>query len=369
MRIARSRVLGLAAVFVFGGSSSLPFVAADPPAASPTSPVTGGVARSVAPEPADRHAETITLTVVCETPDGKPIAGAEVTCFEIDTWTALSRVKATHKTDAAGTCRFEGVTVPLPDVSRVLRGHARIFCNVAAKAIGRASVVRTLNVGGFPVLQHINGSTGWMKLVMEPAQTLQGRITNSKGAPIEGALVEQQAVAGPPLDGFCSARTDKNGECKITDLKEWVRPKDAGEIHVTSRRGNQVMGQQVLDHFFIRVWHPEYGEKRAEGAAHSRRVKCANARGRKRHRSRYRRDDKCTSAGRPCSCRSPAERAAGDFQATYSSNWAITDRDGNYRFGLRAENDYLIFSNFKGFIQNKKSPRISAHACERHRNN
>jgi hypothetical protein len=115
---------------------------------SNASSVGGGVARSVAAQPADRKAETITVTVLCETPEGRPIAGADVTCFEIDAWTGRSRVKAALKTDAAGTCRFEGVTVPLPDVSRVLRGHSTVFCAVAAKAVGRASEIRTLNVGG-----------------------------------------------------------------------------------------------------------------------------------------------------------------------------------------------------------------------------
>src|SRR5579885_1478525 len=89
--------------------------AAQPPAQA--SPATGGIVRSAAPQPADRHADTITVTVVWETPEGKPIAGAEVTCFEIETWTGRSRVKAVLKTDAAGACRFEGVAVPLPDVS------------------------------------------------------------------------------------------------------------------------------------------------------------------------------------------------------------------------------------------------------------
>src|ERR1700728_744859 len=89
------------------------------------SSATGSIVRSAAPQPADRHAESMTVTVVCETPEGKPIAGANVSCFEIETWTGRSRVKAALKTD------------------------------VAAKAVGRASEIRTLNVGGFPALQHI----------------------------------------------------------------------------------------------------------------------------------------------------------------------------------------------------------------------
>src|SRR5580704_5258387 len=122
-------------------------------AQSKDSPTTGGVARSVAPEPADRHAETITVTILCEAPDGKPIAGAEVTCFEIDAWTRRERVKATHKTDATGTCRFDGVAVPLADVSRAVSGSADWLCTVAAKAPGRASVVRTLYRQGQPKFQ------------------------------------------------------------------------------------------------------------------------------------------------------------------------------------------------------------------------
>jgi hypothetical protein len=79
MWIMHSGVLSLAALLVFASIASALPLAADGPAQSPphASPVTGGVARSVASEPADRHAETITLTVVCETPEGKPIAGAD----------------------------------------------------------------------------------------------------------------------------------------------------------------------------------------------------------------------------------------------------------------------------------------------------
>ncbi|HET6328338.1 MAG TPA: carboxypeptidase regulatory-like domain-containing protein [Planctomycetaceae bacterium] len=364
MRITRFGVLGLAAVFIFGGSSSLPFVAADPPdqLPSPTSPVTSGISRSVVPQPADRHAETIVLTVVCETPDGKPIVGADVTCFEIDTWTGHSRVKTTLKTDATGTCRFDGVAVPLPDVSRVLNGHSTVFCDVAAKAVGRASEVRTLNVGGFPALQHIKGATGWMKLILKRAQTLHGRVTNSKGNPIEGAVVYtvRHALSSLPLDGYCSAKTDKNGEYEITDLKEWLRPKDAGEIKITSRQGNTVTGQVMPDHFIVHVWHPDYGQKWAEcracpGEFNVQMPEVGSVTGRAIDAT-----TKAPLQGVLVHAEAQPNRRAGDFRATYSSNWAITDRNGNYRLALRAGNEYLVFSSFEGFIQNKNSPRINA---------
>ena len=79
-----------------------------------TSPAAGAIVRSVAPQPGDRKAETISVTVVCETPEGRPIAGADVTCFEIETWTGRSRVKAALKTDASGTCRFDGIASRFP---------------------------------------------------------------------------------------------------------------------------------------------------------------------------------------------------------------------------------------------------------------
>jgi hypothetical protein len=337
-----------------------------------TSAAAGAIVRSVAPQPGDRKTETIAVTVVCETPEGRPIAGADVSCFEIETWTGRSRVKAALKTDASGTCRFDGIAVPLPDVSRVLSGHSTVFCNVAAKAVGRASEIRTLNVGGFPALQHIKGSTGWMKLILAPARTLHGRVTNFKGKPIEGALVYtgEQPSSALPVEGFCSAKTDKNGEYAITDLKEWLRPKDAGEFKITSRQGNSVIGQFVPDHFIVHVWHPDYGQKWAEcrvcpGELNVQMPEVGSVTGRA--------IDATTKApllgvlvraeAQPQVQALPdllPKRRDRDFHATYSSSWTITDRNGSYRLPLRAGNDYLVFSNFEGFIQNKKSPRISA---------
>jgi hypothetical protein len=350
MRITRSKVLGLSAAFVFGGSSSLLYVTADPPAPSPTSLVTGGVSRSVAPQPADRHVETLTVTILCEAPDGKPIAGAEVTCFEIDAWTRRERAKATHKTDATGTCRFDGVSVPLADVSRAVSGSADRLCTVAAKATGRASVVRTLTRRGLPAFQRIKGSTGSMKFVMEPAQSLHGRVTTSKGEPIEGVAVytERQSMSRP-FDGFCSAKTDKNGEYKITDLKGWARPKDAGSFAVDSRDGNAVVGHQVPDSFVVHVWHPDYGHKWASGHALPGEL---NVQLPETGLIMGRAVDVTTK--RPLagvlvyveSTRTPG----GDFRLFHCSNWAITDQHGSYRLALRGGNDYQILSQFEGCL-------------------
>jgi hypothetical protein len=298
-------------------------------AQSKDSPTMGGVARLVAPEPADRHAETITVTILCETPDGKPIAGAEVTCFEFDAWTRHERVKATHKTDATGTCRFDGVAVPLADVSRVVSGSADRLCTVAAKATGRASVVRTLDRQGLPAFQRIEGSTGSMKFVMEPAQTLHGRVTNSRGEPIEGVAVytERQSMQ-QPFDGFCSAKTDKNGEYKITDLKGWARPKDAGSFKVDSRDGNAVVGHQVPDNFTVNVWHPDYGHiyafgRELPGELNVQLPETATITGRVIDVTTNR-----PLAGILVYVEWTRRRGGGDFRVAQSSNCAITDQQG-----------------------------------------
>jgi beta-lactamase regulating signal transducer with metallopeptidase domain len=363
IQLTRSGVFGLAALLAFVCLSHFLLPAISSPAQSPSnaSPAKGAVGRSIAPDPADRKAETITVTVVCETPEGRPIAGADVTCFEIDTWTGRARAKATLKTDAAGKCRFEGIAVPLADVSRVLRGHSSVYCEVAAKAVGRASEVRTLNERGFPSLQHIQGSTGWMKLIMGPAQTLHGKVSNSKGEPIEGVLVytARQAQSALPVDGFSSAKTDKNGEYKITDLKEWIRPENAGEMRIVSRQGNTVVGQTVSDHFTVRVWHPDYGQKW---------VPCRECPGELAIQMpdggilAGRAIDATTKQTMPgvfvCAEAQP-KRGASDSHTWYSSNWAITDRNGSYRLAVRAGNDYLVISNFEGFYA-KDIPVIRA---------
>jgi hypothetical protein len=337
---------------IFPCISCFLLVAVEGPARAPSmdSPTTGGVARSVAPEPADRHAETFTVTILCEAPDGEPIAGAEVTCFEIDAWTRRERAKATHKTDATGRCRFDGVAVPLADVSRVVSGNADSVCTVAAKATGRASVVRTLARQGLPAFQRIKGSTGSMTFVMEPAQTLHGRVTNSKGEPIEGVAVytERQSMSRR-FDGFCSAKTDKNGEYQITDLKGWTRPKDAGSFVVDSRSGNTATGHQVPDSFVVHVWHPDYGHiyafgRELPGELNVQLPETGTITGRA--------IDMTTK--RPLagvlvyveSTRTPG----GDFRLFHCSNWAITGQQGTCRLALRGGNDYQILSQFEGCL-------------------
>src|ERR1700722_2867308 len=313
------------------------------------SPVPGGIVRSAAPQPADRHADSITVTVVCETPEGKPIGGAEVTCFEIDAWTMQERVEATQKTDATGTCRFNGVVLPLVDVARVATGNANSLCAVAAKAPGRASVVRTLYRQGSPKFQQIKGSTGSMKFVMEPGERLHGRVTNSKGEPIEGVVFyKERQFLSRPYDGFCSARTDKNGEYKIADLARWTRPPDAGSFAVDSRKGNAVMGHVVPDTFVVHVWHPDYGYKWALGRELPGEL---NVQFPETGTITGRAIDATTK--RPLSgvqiyAEATTHRGGGDFRQWHSSNWAITDNEGKYRLALRAENDYQVLARLDG---------------------
>ncbi|HEV8001842.1 MAG TPA: hypothetical protein VGP63_18290 [Planctomycetaceae bacterium] len=360
MQITRSGVLGLAAVFVFGGSSSVSFVAADPPAPAPTSPVTGGVSRSVAPLPSDQKHEAIDLTLRCETPDGKPVVGADVTCFEIDTWTAETRAKANRKTDAAGTCRFDGVAVPLADVGGVLRGRPDLFCCVAIKAAGRASVVRGLGIHGRAPSLRIKGSTVWAKVVMEPAATLHGRVSNIKGEPVEGAVVYKwtQPLSSVAVEGFCCAKTDKNGEYKIADLDPWVRPKDAGRIRVTSREGNLQSGELVSDYFTLHVWHPSYGLKWAQGRKLPGEL---NVKFPEVGIITGRAIDAKTNrplAGVPVDAEAQPKGGIEDFHEHYCTNWTTTDSNGTYRLPLRAGNDYLLFSRFEGYVRQQSLPLI-----------
>jgi hypothetical protein len=140
-------------------------------------------------------------------------------------------------------------------------------------------------------------------------------------------------------------------------LKEWLRPKDAGEFKITSREGNAVIGQFVPDHFIVHVWHPDYGQKWAEcrvcpGELNVQMPEVGSVTGRA--------IDATTKVPMPGVFVWAEAQATGarDFNAWYCSNWTVTDRNGTYRLALRAGNEYLVFSNFEGFIP-KKSPRIT----------
>lgn len=153
-----------------------------------------------------------------------------------------------------------------------------------------------------------------------------------------------------PYDGFCSARTDKNGEYKIADLKRWARPNDAGRMAIDSRKGNSVTGHVVPDSFVVHVWHPDYGYRWAFGRELPGEL---NVQFSETGTITGRAIDATTKRPLPgvqVYAESRANRRGGDFRLWHSSNWAITDNEGKYRVALCAGNDYQVFARLDGHL-------------------
>ena len=190
---------------------------------------------------------------------------------------------------------------------------------------------------------------------MEPAETLHGRVTNSKGEPIEGVigLYRTAALSGLPVTGFAA---QDGQERRIQDhrFEGWARPKDAGQfMAINSRKGNTGHGSLGAGLFRRSVvasglWLKMGGVPRLPGELNVQLPEVGSVTGRAIDAT-----TKAPLAGVLVHAEAPSQRrpaTAGDFRAGTRSNWAITDRDGNYRLALRAGNDYQVFSNFEGFL-------------------
>jgi beta-lactamase regulating signal transducer with metallopeptidase domain/protocatechuate 3,4-dioxygenase beta subunit/tetratricopeptide (TPR) repeat protein len=151
----------------------------------------------------------------CVDENEKPLAGADVLLARA-TWDGTSRKNISRQTTASdGRFRFEHVV----DIQREYpNGKIPKFPNpaiptfqISARKAGREScseIVDQNQIANFGANMHVP---------MGPGATLRGRVTNSNGEPVAGALVSVGFSQLDRWEGFQTARTRADGTYEITD--------------------------------------------------------------------------------------------------------------------------------------------------------
>lgn len=177
---------------------------------------------------------------ICQDDKEQPLNGAKVVLYRM-IWKAPAPERLGEvTTKVAGRFQFDG----LPSFPRVEQPRIGwYFLVVTAK--GRASKIWARNG---------TDSQDDLKVPMPMAATLRGRVTDSQGKPVAGALVWTHGFFAAPLEGVCSARTDETGHYAITDLTPWdvnmARPVPDGA------------GMLTPGGCYFNVRHPDYGHER-----------------------------------------------------------------------------------------------------------
>jgi beta-lactamase regulating signal transducer with metallopeptidase domain/protocatechuate 3,4-dioxygenase beta subunit/Leucine-rich repeat (LRR) protein len=184
---------------------------------------------ATAAKPTDKGPSTlpdkITLSGICLDENKKPLAGVRVRLFRLP-WPDDSALMET-KSDRDGKFQLDNVAI-----DAAFRNH-REYYYVVASLEGKAYA-----------------QTYWRKfesdsveLTLKKAASLTGRVTDTQGNPVAGAVVD-----GSLFEGVGTAVTDQNGWYEIKDVGEWDPSKGpAGGPTATS--------------FFVS--HPNYAEQTA----------------------------------------------------------------------------------------------------------
>ncbi len=187
---------------------------------------------AAAPEASEKFAG------VCRDEDGKPLKDVHVVLYlENYRKLALERLK---EVVTGGDGSFA-----LPDLPALSPKDTTVYSMVVT-ASGRASTIWQACQPKAPEE---------IVLKMPPAATLRGRVTDSTGKPVAGAMVWTNGLLEQPVDGVCSARTDADGRYVISDLNAWdvdkIKPVDDGKGRWT-----------VCTGCYLSVRHPNYAENR-----------------------------------------------------------------------------------------------------------
>jgi hypothetical protein len=174
--------------------------------------------------------------------DGRPIAGAEVSAWQLSMYPGGGRHHAI--TDARGIARFEALTLVAHEVLAAAPDHA----------------MRTDTLD--PMLA---GDGTWrLRIELDPGATVAGRVVDESGAPIAGAVVE---LHGDPGDGDSPRQSDAG---------RYGADRRAGRTLGDQRRARRLPGRGVAD---PRLRRPQR-RVRADPGAHRRAAR--HRRGRRR---------------------------------------------------------------------------------------
>jgi protocatechuate 3,4-dioxygenase beta subunit len=231
----------------------------------PTAPV-ANIGIESANARADSDQKNLTITGICLDEAKKPIVNARVRLFQVDYSFALpgplSKIdmpknssadpsEGQHELPEAHSDengRFEFKIPSTPERT----AESPIVFTVFGQAPGRATAMRSLN----PLRQEIDAKP--IELVMAEAKSLTGRVTDSDGKPISGALVSHGGGLLTPVPGIQAALSDANGNYEIFDLSSNDGPKNSRQA---DGKGGFVTYSSVP---IAHVRHPDYGHQTVE---------------------------------------------------------------------------------------------------------
>jgi beta-lactamase regulating signal transducer with metallopeptidase domain/protocatechuate 3,4-dioxygenase beta subunit len=296
-------------------------------------------------------------------PSSEPLAGVEVTLYRQvngGSGNVLPEAIAVQTTGADGTFRFENAVdiakeFPggLPD-ERFMEAPVSVL-SIVGRAPGRASVTSS-HMAAYTAKR---GAV--QQMILSPAATLAGRVTDREGRPVAGAMVRFSHSFGGPLgDLIYAARTDAGGRYAITDLA----PYDAAEEERKRKLAELAQRQQDSDTFSlsiddslrVQVRHPDFAVRGAKifkvpGTADVQLLPASVIEGVVMTGDRTGIPLPAAGAVVTLMRELPENRRDPDIDlATFQSQRVLTDSAGRYQFGGLAAGSYTINAQVKGFV-------------------
>jgi 5-hydroxyisourate hydrolase-like protein (transthyretin family) len=187
-----------------------------------------------------RAARTMSISGTCEDGENKPLPDVQVELYRVENGLKPERLQET-RTNAHGHFGFEG----LASFPKNIEEMPAWYYTIVATKKGRASNIYSV----YPA----NAGDRFV-FPMPKAAALQGRVTDSSGKPVAGALVFSGSLpTGDPLVGVQCARSDADGRYVINDLHP---------VKATVSKSDLNGKTGVVFFCYLTVRHPDYGERR-----------------------------------------------------------------------------------------------------------
>jgi beta-lactamase regulating signal transducer with metallopeptidase domain/5-hydroxyisourate hydrolase-like protein (transthyretin family) len=186
--------------------------------------------------------KTIIFAGICQDEKGSALKDVRVTVYRQDYGQPKAERLREGLTDGQGRFRF----MDLPALPRSDERGGWTYGLTYTKR-GWASEIQRISA---------ETATEKIKIPMQPAATLQGRVTDPSGKPIAGAWVWAYGLLNDPVEGVLSSRTDSEGRYAITDLRAWGVASQKPILSGDGRSAKTTSG------CYFSVRHPDYGELR-----------------------------------------------------------------------------------------------------------
>jgi beta-lactamase regulating signal transducer with metallopeptidase domain len=290
--------------------------------------------------------------------NGEPLAGVDVELYRYESGSFVEGPPAlATKSDAKGFFRLENVVEVASEFPAGLPEDNFLEPPIKTTAIvGRAPGRATFWTNEFT--HHLLSRGRTVVAVMKPAALLHGRVVDSDGQPVAGAIVT--AGLGGVVLGTNAARTDADGRYAIDDLAAYDAKAEERRIKEMKKQNPEAMATAFsLPPQMVSVRHPAFATKRVTldsipGNVDVRLSPGAVIEGRVVYRNGDAPDALRPAAGVPVTIdrlTSPALRT-GVHLALVESETTKTDAEGRYRFASLPEGRYGVTALATDWVTN-----------------